>query len=154
MALFCAHCCFYHISTGESVLTFSSFWGICWHIQWTIPSLCPPFSQRLHSSFVLLLFALLWTYLLAGLCRFIELLIFSILALGRKVHASYFQRFGKDLHVYFNRLLESSHPIFKTNQTFYFICFTTSSIFWDVKANPVGKIVLSEFTQSLYPPKR
>lgn len=56
---------------------------ICWHIQRTIPSLWPPipppfFSQRLHGSFVPLLFILPWSFLLAGLQRFMELLISSI----------------------------------------------------------------------------
>lgn len=48
------------------------------------------FSQRVHGSLVLLLFLLQWPSLLAGLCRFIELLIFRVLASGREGRVSCF----------------------------------------------------------------
>lgn len=97
-------------STGDSVLTSSSFWGICWHIQSTVPSQWPHFHRGCSIH-------LCYCYLFSlGLCRFIELLICIILAWGRKAHASHFKRFGINLHAYFSRLLESSHQFFYTDQ--------------------------------------
>lgn len=109
------------LSTGDSVLTSSSFWGICWHIQWTIPSLWPPFHRGCSIY-------LCYCYLFClGLCRFIELLIFSILALRRKVHPSYFKRYGctyifkESAVVFTSNRLERKLPL-------HFICFTPSKI--------------------------
>lgn len=102
--ILCTLLFFCPISTGDGVLTSSCSWGICWHIQWTIPSLWPPLpfslSQRLHGSFVLLLFVLPWPSLPADcvwIYRIIDLQ-YSIFSLWRKVHPSYFKRFYIDLH--------------------------------------------------------
>lgn len=135
MALFCAHCCFSVLfPRGDSVLT--SFLGDLLTYSANSTLAVTPFSQRLQGSFVLLLFALPWSSLSTGLWRFMEPLIFSILASGRKVYVSYFISFAMDLHVYFNRFTEQSYQIFdkSDNCSGIFFSFPASGIFWDAPA--------------------
>lgn len=123
MALFCAHCCFSVLfPRGDSVLT--SFLGDLLTYSANSTLAVTPSSQRLQGSFVLLLFALPWSSLSTSLWRFMEPLIFSILASGRKVYVSYFISFAMDLHVYFNRFTEQSYQIFDKSDN----CSGTSSV--------------------------
>lgn len=92
--MLCTPQLFCPISTGDSVLTSSGSRRICWHIQWTIPSLWPPFHR---GSWAHLCYCYMFCFDLphwVASFTFIELLIFSILPSERKVHASYFKRFS------------------------------------------------------------
>lgn len=64
-------CAVFFCPQGRALSPPLVFWGICWHIQRTIPSRRPP-SHRGCSIHLRHCY-----FLCLGLCRFIELLIFS-----------------------------------------------------------------------------
>lgn len=131
--------CFY----GEIVFSPPS-WGICWHIQRTIPLLWPPFHQGCEVH-------LCYCYLLCRdlpcrpACEDLWNHWSTVYRPQGEKFVSYFISFAMDLHVCFNRLAGQSYWIFSTNRTAVvaFLQFHRKRhILRRSSKNPVGEMLL------------